>query len=234
LGETLLTIKAVIFDLDGTLVNFNLDIKSIRAETIRFLKGQGYPSSLFSMKETIYKMLGNLEVYMKTKGEEASKFSKIKKSVLSIADRYELEATQTTHLIQGVLETVKALRKMRLKTALFTIRGPAATDHFIRQYDVARFFDAVITREDTVAVKPDPAHLKAVLKILRIQPSEAVVVGDSVLDMQCARKLDMIAVGVSTGIASPQELAQAQASYLISSIMEIPRLIQQLNSRKKN
>lgn len=186
------------------------------------------------MKETIYKMLGNLEVYMKTKGEEASKFSKIKKSVLSIADRYELKATQTTHLIQGVLETVKALRKMGLKTALFTIRGPAATDHFLRQYDVARLFDAVITREDTVAVKPDPAHLKAVLKILRIQPSEAVVVGDSVLDMKCARKLDMIAVGVSTGIASPQELAQAEATYLISSITEIPSLVQQLNKREKN
>ena len=229
-----MTIKAVIFDLDGTLVNFSLDTRSLRAETIQFLKGQGYPSSLFSMKEIVHKMLGNLEVYMKTKGEEASKFSKLKKSVLSIADRYELEATQTTHLIQGVLETVEALRKMGLKTALFTIRGRVATDHFLRRYDVVRLFDAVITREDTVAVKPDPAHLKAVLKILRIQPSEAVVVGDSVLDMQCARRLNMIAVGVSTGIASPQELAQAQASYLISSITEIPRLVQQLNNREKN
>ena len=222
----------MIFDLDGTLVNFNLDIKFIRAETIRFLNGQGYPSSLFSLDASIFKMLEKLEIYMKNTGddekEEERKFTGIKKSVMLIADRYELEATQTTNFLPGVLETVRALKKTGLKMALFTIRGAKSTNHFLKRYDFDRFFDAIVTREDAVAVKPDPAHLEAVLKILNVEPSEAIVVGDSVLDMKCARKLDMIAVGVPTGIASPMELTQAEATYLISSITDLPILIQQL------
>jgi HAD superfamily hydrolase (TIGR01509 family) len=230
-----LTIKAVIFDLDGTLVNFNLDIKSIRAEAIQFLNEQGYASSLFSLNESIFKTLEKLEVYMKNKGEEERRFTKIKKAVMSIADRHELKATQTTSLMPRVLETVRALKKMGLKMALFTIRGTKSTNNFIKHYDLDRFFDAVVTREDTVAVKPDSAHLEAVVKILDVEPSEAIVVGDSVLDMKCARKLDMIAVGVNTGLASPMELTQAEATYLISSITDLLTLVRQLEqSGEKN
>jgi len=225
-----LTIKAVIFDLDGTLVNFNLDIKSIRAETIQFLNGQGYPSSLFSLNENIFEMLGKLKVYMKNKGddEEERKFSGIRKAVMSIADSYESKSTQTTGLMPRVLETLSALRKTGLKMALFTIRGAESTSQLLKRYNLNQFFDAIVTREDVVAVKPDPAHLKAVLKVLGIKPSEAIVVGDSVLDMQCARELDTIAVGVPTGIASPMELIREEPTYLISSITELPNLIRQL------
>ncbi len=217
----------MIFDFDGTLVNFNLDVKSIRAEAIQFLNGQGYPSSLFSLNESIFKMLEKLEVCMKNKGEEERKFTKIKRAVMSIADRYELKANQTTNLMPRVLETVRALRKMGLKIALFTIRGKS-TNLFLKRYNLDQFFDAIVTREDAVAVKPDPAHLREVLKILDIKPNEAVVVGDSMLDMKCARRLDIIAVGVPTGIASPRELAQAGATYLVSSITDLPNLIRQL------
>jgi len=225
-----LTIKAVIFDLDGTLVNFNLDIKSIRAETIQFFSGQGYPSSLFSLNENIFKMLEKLQAYMKNKGDEGEerKFTKMKKTVMSIVDRYELKANQTTNLMPRVLETIRALRKMGLKIALFTIRGTKSTNHLLKRYDLNRFFNAIVTREDTVAVKPDPAHLEDVLKILDVKPSEAIVVGDSVLDMKCARKLNMIAVGVNTGLASLMELTHAEATYLISSITDLLTLIRQL------
>ena len=50
-------IKAVIFDLDGTLVTFNLDVKTCRIEIIQYLTEQGIPQELFSMKETAFDML---------------------------------------------------------------------------------------------------------------------------------------------------------------------------------
>jgi len=54
-------------------------------------------------------------------------------------------------------------------------------------------------------------------------------VGDSARDMECARKLNVLAVGVTTGISSPEALTSSGADYLASSSADIPTLVEQLN-----
>ena len=82
-----------------------------------------------------------------------------------------------------------------------------------------------------MAVKPDPVHLEAVLKALKVRPEEAIVIGDSVRDMECARRLKVLAVGVTTGFSSIEELTRAGADYLASSSTDIPSLLQKLNTK---
>jgi phosphoglycolate phosphatase len=221
--------KAVILDIDGTLVNFTLDYKTSRAEVIQYLIKQGFPQSLFSINENIFEMLKKAETYMKNNGEQESKAKTVRKGIFSIADRHEMDAANTHHMLPGVLETLKALKNMGLRMAVFTMNGEKSTNHIVRTFRLKQFFDAIITRESASAVKPDPAHLEAVLSALNIKPEEAIVVGDSALDMKCARELNITGVGISTGISSPKELTHAGASYLISSFTEIPKLIQQLS-----
>jgi len=221
--------KAVILDIDGTLVNFTLDYKTSRAEVIQYLIKQGFPQSLFSINENIFEMLKKAETYMKNNGEQESKAKTVRKGIFSIADRHEMDAANTNHMLPGVLETLKALKNMGLRMAVFTMNGEKSTNHIVRTFRLKQFFDAIITRESASAVKPDPAHLEAVLSALNIKPEEAIVVGDSALDMKCARELNITGVGISTGISSPKELTHAGASYLISSFTEIPKLIQQLS-----
>ena len=67
-------IKAVVFDLDGTLVTFNLDIKACRIEIIQYLTEQGIPRDLFSMKETAFDMLVKTKKYLTTKADKKQKF----------------------------------------------------------------------------------------------------------------------------------------------------------------
>ena len=224
-----MTIKTVILDIDGTLVNFTLDYKTSRAEVIQYLTKQGFPQSLFSIKENIFEMLKKTEIYMKNNGEQESKIRSVKKSVFSIADHHEMEAANTTSLLPGVLETLRALKSMGLQMAVFTMNGEKSTNHIIRTFRLEQFFDAIITRESVSAVKPDSTHLEAVLSALNIRPEEAIVVGDSALDMKCARELNITSVGITTGISPPKELTHAGASYLISSFTEILNLIKQLN-----
>lgn len=225
-----MTIKAVIFDIDGTLLNFTLDYKTSRAEVIQYLTKQGFPQSLFSIKENIFEMLKKAETYMKNNGEE-KKTKTVRKGIFSIAERHEMEAANATHMLPGVLETLKTLKNMGLQMAVFTMNGDKSTNHIMQSFRLKQFFDAIITREAVSAVKPDPAHLEAVILALNIKPEEAIVVGDSTLDMRCAQELDIIGVGITTGISSPKELTHAGASYLISSFIEIPKLIQQLNEQ---
>lgn len=224
-------IKAVIFDLDGTIVDFNLDYKASRAEIIQLLIEEGFPKSIFSTNDNLFDILSKAEIFLKNHRKE-KKVEKIRKSILSIAERYEMEAARTTSLIPGILEALKALRKMKLKLALFTVNGKNSVNHILRTFNLKRYLDAVITRDDVLMVKPNPVHLKTALNALKVKPKEAIVVGDSVWDMKSARALEVFAVGTTTGVASQHELTNAGAHCIVSSPTDVITLVDQLNKRE--
>jgi len=168
---------------------------------------------------------------MNTAGIKKQKFAEIKKVVHSIVESFELKAAQSTEMFPGVPETLKTLRDMNLKIALCTISGEKATKRIIDRFGLEAFFDAVIMREDVSAVKPSPIHLEAVLAALKVGAQEAVLVGDSVKDIICARRLNVLAVGVTTGLSFMDDLVHAGAHYIASSVNEIPNLIMQLNKQ---
>lgn len=60
-----MVVKAVIFDLDGTIVAFNIDFKAVRAEVRSFLISIGLPASVLSLNESIFEMLKKTEIFMK-------------------------------------------------------------------------------------------------------------------------------------------------------------------------
>jgi phosphoglycolate phosphatase len=224
-------IKAVIFDLDGTLITFTLDVKACRTKVIHYLTEQGFPSSLFSMKETAFDMLVKTKKYMATHGIEEQKFAEFKKTVYSIVESFELEATRKTEMFPGVPETLKALKRMNLKIGLCTISGEKATKTVLNRFGLEEFFDAVIVREDVSKIKPNPVHMEAVLDALKVGAQEAVLVGDSIKDIVCANSLNVLAVGVTTGLSSIDDLALAGAHYIASSANDILNLIMQLNKQ---
>ena len=224
-------IKAVIFDLDGTLVAFKLDVNACRTEVIQCLTEQGFPSSLFSMKETAFDMLIKVKNYLKAQGIGDQNFGNIEKMVFSIVERFELEAARTTEMFTGIPETLKALRDMNLKLALCTISGENAAGYILNRFNLEQYFDAVIPRESVSAIKPNPVHLETALTALGVKFQEAVLVGDSVKDVGSAVPLKVIAVGVTTGLSSMEELTLAGAHYIASSANEIPKLIMQFNKQ---
>ncbi len=225
-------IRAVIFDLDGTLTEFKLDIEACRTEIIKLLTEQGLPRSLFSLRESAFDMLVKVKKQIRDGGTEKPDFKKIRKLVFSIVESFELEAARTTKIFDGIPETLQKLRDMKLKLALCTISGEKATRYILKRFNLEQFFDVVITRESTVEVKPHPSHLEAVLEALNVRSHEVVLVGDSVKDMECAKQLEVLAVGVVTGISSIKELGRSGADYLASSSNDIPLLIQQFNRKK--
>jgi phosphoglycolate phosphatase len=224
-------IRAVIFDLDGTLKEFNLDIKACRTKIINLLTQQGFSRSLFSLKETAFDMLVKMKKYLTAKGMEKQEFAKIKDMVFSVVEDFELEAARTAKMFAGIPETLKTLRDMKLKIALCTISSEKTTNYILKRFNLEQFFDAVITRDSVFEVKPHPTHLEAALNALKVKSQEAVLVGDSVKDIECAIQLNVLAVGVTTGLSSIEELTCSGAHYIASSANEIPILIQQLNRK---
>jgi len=225
-------IKAVIFDLDGTLTHFTLDYKALRVETRQYLVEKGLPESLFSLDESIFEMLKKAEFYLKNNGKEGN-VSTIKMKVFSLADEFELDAAHKTSLLPGVIEVLNVLKKMKLKIGLCTIDGRKATEYILNSFQINNFFDAVITRDDVSQIKPETLHLQTTLKQLKVKPEECLVVGDSHIDMKMARELNVRAVGVTTGLSSLEKLVQAGATCLASSLTDIPILVEELAKKEK-
>lgn len=226
-------IEAVIFDLDGTLASFNIDYKAVRAEVRNLMIKRGLPASLFSINESIFEMLKKTEIFMKNNGKSEESIGEIREKALAIAEKYELEAAKTTSLLPGVLDTLKTLKEMSLKIGLCTINSEKSTNYILKRFKIAEFFDAVSPRDNVKYVKPNTEHLEAALKVLKVKPEDAMLVGDGVSDTECARELQAIAVGFPSGVSSPKELISAGANYLITSITDLPTLIEFINKASK-
>jgi len=66
---------------------------------------------------------------------------------------------------------------------------------------------------------------------LKVGSQEALLVGDSVKDIECAVQLNVLAVGVTTGLSSIDDLTRSGAHYIASSVTDIPILVEQLNRK---
>jgi phosphoglycolate phosphatase-like HAD superfamily hydrolase len=64
-------VKAVIFDLDGTIASFNLDYRALRGEVRGYLLRVGVPASVLSVKESVFEMLKKTEIFVKNSGKSA-------------------------------------------------------------------------------------------------------------------------------------------------------------------
>jgi len=222
-------VKAVIFDLDGTLASFNLDYKTVRAEVKAYLVKRGVPASVLSVKENIFEMLRKTEIFVRNSGKSAKFLAEVRDVALGMAEKYELDAARSTSLMPGALETLKALRRMNLKIGLCTINSEKAVNYILNRFGIADFFDVTVPRNKVNQFKPNPEHIETALKVLGASASDAVIVGDSVTDMQSAKELKAVAVGLPTGVSTMEQLMRNGANYVITSITDLPLLIEKLN-----
>lgn len=228
LGAHDMPIEAVIFDLDGTLTAFNLDYKSLRGEIRGHLMRTGVPASVLSVKENLFEMLAKAELYFKNTAKSAQVYKDTRQECFAIAERYEMEAAKLTSLQPGAVETLKELQKLKLKVGLCTISSEVATNYILQRFKIAEYFQAVVSRDKVALVKPNPEQLETALKSLDVKPIDTIVVGDSVTDMQSAKDLKAIAVGILTGIATQKQLTAAGANYIIATLSDLPILIRNM------
>ncbi len=220
-------IEAVLFDLDGTLSAFNLDYKALRGEVREFLLRAGVPASVLKANESMFEMLAKAEIYFKnSKAPQA--FEDTRAQCLAIAEKYEMEAAALTSLQPGAVETLKELKQIEMKVGLCTISSETAVNYILQRFKIAEYFKAVISRDEVQHVKPDMEQCELALKILDAKPASTIIVGDSVADMQSAKELKAVAVGIPTGIATEKQLVTAGANYIITALTDLPLLIKKL------
>jgi len=223
-------IKAVIFDLDGTLVNFTLDYKSLRQDVISALIRHGAPRSIFSVNESIFKAFEKATMHFQNNGEPEAIIKKAYDEMINLAEKYEMESAQNTDMMPGAEVTLQTLRNMDVKIGLCTNNGLKAVRYLIRKYRLRSYFDNIVTRESIPSMKPDTGHFLAAIAPLRVKPKETVMVGDSIIDIKASKPLGATVIGIHSNYSGSINLKEAGADYIIKSITEVPEILKALNS----
>jgi HAD superfamily hydrolase (TIGR01549 family) len=232
-GANSLAIEAVIFDLDGTLARFNLDFKALRSEVRSYLISMRVPVSVLEINESIFEMLKKAEIFIRNSSKSTEAFEELRTRAMVIAEKYEMEAATSTSLLTGAIETLKDLQKMNLKMGLCTTNSERAANYILKRFKIDNYFKVVVPRDKVKYVKPHTEQFELALKTLGARPKATLIMGDSVVDMQSASELKAIAVGLTTGLSTTEQLMGNGANYIVTSLTDLPVLIKKINEEIK-
>ena len=191
-------VKAVIFDLDGTLID---SIEDIADANNKMLSDFGFP--VHDVKEYI-KWIGNgarllVEASLppKERGGDIARF----------LNKYNNYYQQNTHnkssVFTGIDKVLDALTEKEIPMAINTNKPQNLTDAVVGYYLKKWPFKSVIGHSNTFPHKPNPKGALHFAKQVNCDPKHVLLIGDSVVDIQTAKAAGMMPLGVSWGYGQP-------------------------------
>jgi len=184
-------LKAVIFDLDGTLIDSKIDFRKMKRRNIRLLEASGVEQGLLTEEMLNYDIERRAIEDLRTKGVSEEEIQRIFQKVADIMNEIELEAIQNAQLLDGVAETLEKLKKLGLKIGIITRSCREYANRILKKFGLERLIDAVAARDDVSKPKPDPEHPRHLMEILSVKPSETILIGDHPMDALCAKNVGM-------------------------------------------
>ena len=124
-------------------------------------------------------------------------------------------------LFPGVKETLEELHKRGHRMTIASSRLTDSLLLFMRHHAIDHYFEYVVGSDNVTNHKPHPEPALKTLVELKIEPSEAIMVGDMPVDIAMAHNASIRTVGVSFGNATHEELAEANADWIIDDITRL-------------
>ena len=218
---------AVVFDLDGTLVDTAPDLT---AHLNEMLAGLGRPA--LDLDE-IRPMIGDGARALLKRGLEASgglpAGADLDTLFLEFLARYTAQPVRYGAVYDGVVEVLDALQPAGVKLGVCTNKAQAPSDRVLAELGLRPYFPVVIGGDALTVRKPDPGHLRAVVERLGIAPERSVMIGDSENDLLSARAAGIPCVLVSFGYTAIAA-ADLGADRVIDHFDELPEVLSQLGA----
>jgi phosphoglycolate phosphatase len=212
---------AVIFDLDGTLLDTLDDIANAAN---RVLAARGFPTHPNPNYRTF---IGEGVVKLMVRALPAAHQDEAaaQACVGAYAQEYERTWNALTKPYAGVPEMLDALVVRGLKLAVLSNKPDRFTQRCVSELLAKWTFDVVLGASDQFPRKPDPSSAIETAKRLGVPPAECLYIGDSGVDMQTARAAHMCSVGALWGFRSKEELLKDGAQHLINKPSEVLDLL---------
>ncbi len=211
--------NAIVFDLDGTLLNTLGDLRDAVNAALRL---RGLPPR---SQDEVRRFVGNgVRKLMQRSLPAGAPDEEIDAALADFKRHYAAHLSDHTVPYEGISELLTILRKRGVRVGVLSNKLDSATQQLVRRFFFGKV-DAVLGEHAGVPRKPDPTGCRMVLEQLGAKPEETLYVGDSGVDMQTAHNAGCTAVGVTWGFRDRAELIDNGADLLADFPIQILMLL---------
>jgi phosphoglycolate phosphatase len=211
-------IKAIVFDFDLTLVDSRAGIAACHAYAMREL---ALPDADRKVAEATTMIgLPAQDVFAKLFPES----DQVDEYVRLYNVRADEIMTASTSLLPGARETIEVLLQYSVRLAIVSTKLRIRIEEFLRREGLLSSFDAIIGPEDVATYKPEPDGLLLALERLEVDKSEAVYVGDTLIDAETARRAGVPFVAVLSGFVLKEQFEGFDVLRFLDGVKDLPAL----------
>ncbi len=218
--------RAILFDLDGTLLNTLDDIASAAN---RVLAARGFPAH---PTEAYRQFIGEgvPRLFARALPENAATPEQAASCAVAFRDEYAQTWNRASHLYEGIPELLDALTAHGIPLAILSNKPDSFTHECTRHYLARWPFQPVHGAREGIPPKPDPRAALAIADELGRSPESILYLGDTRVDMNTARDAGMFAVGAAWGFRDADELWNAGAREVIHHPAELLAILDETGS----
>ena len=218
--------RVLIFDLDGTLIDSKDDLVHSVNATLKHFGREPLDAELVSK----YVGRGAPTLVRLALGEGADE-KEVEEGLAYFLSYYRAHMLDNTVPYPGVREGLEMLATYSM--AILTNKPVRFSQLILEGLDMLRYFPIVYGGNSFEKKKPDPIGIETILKDFGAVPPEAMMIGDSEVDVQTARNSGAWAVGVSYGLGSDR-LAACPPDLLLDSLIELPEYLSPALAQRSN
>jgi phosphoglycolate phosphatase len=217
------TIQLVIFDLDGTLIDSRLDLVHSVNATLRYMKRPELPDDVIAS----YVGDGAPALIGRALGSEAGDQKLVRSGLEYFLTYYREHKLDHTHLYDGILKALATLKNCHngqpRKMAVLSNKPVHPSRAIVEALGLGKFFSRVYGGNSFPTKKPDPEGAQTILREMNTEPQQALIVGDSGVDILTGRNAGTWTCGVTYGFA-PHTLRETPPDVLLDKPPELAEL----------
>ncbi len=216
-----MSIRAVLFDLDGTLLDTLADIGQSVNQVLTTNGFSVHPIDAYRQ------FVGNgvTALFERALPEAGRDARTIERCVDQFRGAYADQLDKHTALYEGIASMLDQLSQRSLRLSVLSNKPHDATCRCVQGYLAAWPFDVVFGQRDGVPAKPDPSGAIEIAERVGLPASDFLYLGDTGVDMQTALRAGMTPVGVLWGFRTREELENAGAAHLVKHPREVLELV---------
>lgn len=211
--------KAIIFDLDGTLLDTSRDINAVLNDV---LKHFGLPT--VSLSDTI-KYVGNGAKELVRRAIGKNNEARLEEINSYYVREFAKCDNKMATIYDGEEHALKAFKANGIKLGILSNKPQSATEHVYDLFFKGFGFDFVQGQKDGIGLKPSPDGVFAALSALGIKKDECLFVGDGETDVLTAKNAGVDGVSVLWGFRAKEQLEEVGATRFVYNFAELEKLV---------